>query len=275
MREFIRKILYILSKYFGLIKFEKILCKIALNDLYKNKKFSDPKNLINYGFKVFSQQDEDGIIEEIFNRIGVVKKKFIEVGIETGVECNTTYLLYKGWSGLWIEGNANFKNSIENNFSNYLQSNLIVEFEKVNPQNINKIISRNHEEFEEIDLLSIDIGTHTYHTLKQINCINSRVIVLEYNAKYGPSIEWISEYNSNSLWDGSDYYGASLTAFEKILRSNYKLVCCNITGANAFFVRNDLLNDKFINDFSPEYHFNDENYWLKLAFKKTYNIRIK
>jgi hypothetical protein len=275
MREFIRKILYILSKYFGLIKFEKILCKIALNDLYKNKKFSDPKNLINYGFKVFSQQDEDGIIEEIFNRIGVVKKKFIEVGIETGVECNTTYLLYKGWSGLWIEGNANFKNSIENNFSNYLQSNLIVEFEKVNPQNINKIISRNHEEFEEIDLLSIDIGTHTYHTLKQINCINSRVIVLEYNAKYGPSIEWISEYNSNSLWDGSDYYGASLTAFEKILRSNYKLVCCNITGANAFFVRNDLLNDKFINDFSTEYHFNDENYWLKLAFKKTYNIRIK
>jgi hypothetical protein len=275
MREFIRKILYILSKYFGLIKFEKILCKIALNDLYKNKKFSDPKNLINYGFKVFSQQDEDGIIEEIFNRIGVVKKKFIEVGIETGVECNTTYLLYKGWSGLWIEGNANFKNSIENNFSNYLQSNLIVEFEKVNPQNINKIISRNHEEFEEIDLLSIDIGTHTYHTLKQINCINSRVIVLEYNAKYGPSIEWISEYNSNSLWDGSDYYGASLTAFEKILHSNYKLVCCNITGANAFFVRNDLINDKFINDFSPEYHFNDENYWLKLAFKKTYNIRIK
>ena len=275
MREFIRKILYILSKYFGIIKFEKILCKIALNDLYKNKKFSDPKNLINYGFKVFSQQDEDGIIEEIFNRIGVVKKKFIEVGVETGVECNTTYLLYKGWSGLWIEGNANFKNSIENNFSNYLQSNLIVEFQKVNPQNINKIISRNHEEFEEIDLLSIDIGTHTYHTLKQINCINSRVIVLEYNAKYGPSIEWISEYNSNSLWDGSDYYGASLTAFEKILRSNYKLVCCNITGANAFFVRNDLLNDKFINDFSPEYHFNDENYWLKLAFKKTYNIRIK
>ena len=275
MREFIRKILYILSKYFGLIKFEKILCKIALNDLYKNKKFSDPKNLINYGFKVFSQQDEDGIIEEIFNRIGVVKKKFIEVGVETGVECNTTYLLYKGWSGLWIEGNANFKKSIENNFSNYLQSNLIVEFEKVNPQNINKIISRNHEESEEIDLLSIDIGTHTYHTLKQINCINSRVIVLEYNAKYGPSIEWISEYNSNSLWDGSDYYGASLTAFEKILRSNYKLVCCNITGANAFFVRNDLLNDKFINDLSPEYHFNDENYWLKLAFKKTYNIRIK
>jgi hypothetical protein len=108
-----------------------------------------------------------------------------------------------------------------------------------------------------------------------VNCINSRVIVLEYNAKYGPSIEWVSKYNSSSLWDGTDFYGASLKSFDKILRNQYKLVCCNITGANAFFVRNDLLSDKFINDFSPEYHFNEENYWLRLAFKKTYNIRIK
>jgi hypothetical protein len=275
MREIIRKILYIFSKYFGLIKIETILSKLALNDLYKNKKFSHPKNLVKFGFKVFSQQDEDGIIEEIFNRIGVSKKKFIEIGVETGIECNTTYLLYKGWSGLWIEGNSCFRNSIEANFADYLQQKLIVEFEKVNPKNINKIISKHHKKFEEIDLLSIDIGTHTYHTLKNINYINSRVIVLEYNAKYGPSINWVSEYNTNLLWDGSDYYGASLKSFDEILQNKYKLVCCNITGANAFFVRNDLLSDKFINDFSPEYHFNEENYWLRLAFKKTYNIRIK
>ena len=85
----------------------------------------------------------------------------------------------------------------------------------------------------------------------------------------------VSKYNSSSLWDGTDFYGASLKSFDKILRNQYKLVCCNITGANAFFVRNDLLSDKFINDFSPEYHFNEENYWLRLAFKKTCNIRIK
>lgn len=275
MFNFIRKILYIFSKYFGLIKIETVLCKIALNDLYKNNKFSHPKNLIRFGFKVFSQQDEDGIIEEIFNRIGVSKKKFIELGVETGIECNTTYLLYKGWSGLWIEGNSYLKNSIEDNFAHYLHRKLIIEFEKVNPNNINKIILKHYKKSEEIDLLSIDIGTHTYHTLKEINCINSRVIVLEYNAKYGPSIEWVSKYNSSSLWDGTDFYGASLKSFDKILRNQYKLVCCNITGANAFFVRNDLLSDKFINDFSPEYHFNEENYWLRLAFKKTYNIRIK
>ena len=32
------------------------------------------KNLIPYGFKVFSQTDEDGIINEIFKRIGINDK---------------------------------------------------------------------------------------------------------------------------------------------------------------------------------------------------------
>ena len=143
------------------------------------------------------------------------------------------------------------------------------------PENINKILSKYYDKNEEVDLLSIDIGTHTYHTLKEINYINPRVIVLEYNAKYGPTIEWVSKYDIDSSWDGTDYYGASLKSYDSLLKNNYKLVCCNITGANAFFIRNDLINDEFINDFSTVYHFNEENFWLRLAFEKTYKIRIK
>jgi len=274
MTFFLKKLIYIMSKYFGLIKIESILTKIALTEFYKKNKFSHKKDIVKKGYKVFSQQDEDGIIEEIFHRIGEKTKKFIEIGVESGIETNTTYLLYKGWRGLWIEGNIKFKRSIEKNFKKFLNKKLFVNYKKVNPKNINGIILSNFNKREEIDLLSIDIGTHTYHTLKEILCVNPRVIVTEYNAKYGPSIEWVSEYNINSAWDGSDYYGASLKSFVKILRNKYKLVCCNITGANAFFVRNDLLDNKFINNFSPEFHFNHENYWLRLAFKKTYSIKI-
>ena len=112
MKKVLRKVLYVFSKYFGLILIEKILSKMALNDLYKNPKFANPQNLIKNGFKVFSQQDEDGIIEEIFKRIGTTKKIFIEIGVESGIECNTTYLLFKDWNGLWIEGNEDFKENI-------------------------------------------------------------------------------------------------------------------------------------------------------------------
>src|SRR4051812_36467635 len=66
----------------------------------------DPKRLLRYGFKVYSQCDEDGIIQEIFKRIGVVHRTFIEFGVETGIECNTAHLLIQGWRGLWIEAAA-------------------------------------------------------------------------------------------------------------------------------------------------------------------------
>ena len=35
-----------------------------------------PENLIKYGYSVYSQNEEDGIIHEIFNRIGSAKLKF-------------------------------------------------------------------------------------------------------------------------------------------------------------------------------------------------------
>jgi hypothetical protein len=125
-----------MSKYFGLIKIESILTKIALTEFYNKNKFSHKKDIVKKGYKVFSQQDEDGILEEIFHRIGEKTKKFIEIGVESGIETNTTYLLYKGWSGLWIEGNIKFKKPIEKNFKKFLNKKLFVNYKKVNPKNM-------------------------------------------------------------------------------------------------------------------------------------------
>src|ERR1700751_1725039 len=67
---------------------------------------ADPKRLVRYGYKVYSQNDEDGIIAEIFRRIGTTNRTFVEFGVETGVECNSVKLLVEGWRGLWIESNT-------------------------------------------------------------------------------------------------------------------------------------------------------------------------
>ena len=88
-------------------------------------------------------------------------------------------------------------------------------------------------------------------------------------------MSWKTQYSKESNWDGSDNYGASLKCFELMMeKKNYKLVGCNITGVNAFFVRNDLINDNFENEFSSEYHFNEGRYWLKSAFEKVYKNKI-
>lgn len=46
------------------------------------------------------------MIHEIFRRIGSGANTFVEFGVETGIECNTTLLLLRGWRGAWIEGSA-------------------------------------------------------------------------------------------------------------------------------------------------------------------------
>lgn len=147
---------------------------------------------------------------------------------------------------------------------------------KISTINVNEILSKYSNFVSDVDLLSIDIGVHTFHVLEMIKVIKPRVIVTEYNAKYGPIIDWTVDYNPNSEWDNSDYFGGSLKAFENMLRKkDYFLVGCNITGVNAFFVRKDLLQDKFEKDTSSEYHFIEGRYWLKRAFDKNYRIKLK
>ena len=66
----------------------------------------DTHSLLPFGSKVYSQNEEDGMIAEIFKRIGTTDQKFIEIGVSTGLECNTLKLLLEGWTGCWVEGSA-------------------------------------------------------------------------------------------------------------------------------------------------------------------------
>src|ERR1043165_4786872 len=90
-------------------------------EILAQPRYADPKRLLRHGFKVYSQHDEDGIIQEIFRRIGTGNRTFVEFGVETGIECNTVKLLVEGWRGLWIDGsNANVA-QIQTNFLSFVR----------------------------------------------------------------------------------------------------------------------------------------------------------
>ena len=44
------------------------------------------------GWRVYSQNDEDGVIQEIFNHFGTTNKVYVEFGASDGKECNTRFL---------------------------------------------------------------------------------------------------------------------------------------------------------------------------------------
>ena len=64
----------------------------------------NPLRLEYFGRQVYSQNEEDGIIAEIFRRIGTTSRDFVEFGCGNGTENNTRLLLDQGWCGLWIDG---------------------------------------------------------------------------------------------------------------------------------------------------------------------------
>lgn len=115
----------------------------------------------------------------------------------------------------------------------------------INKDNINSLIQSVFS--NEIDLLSIDIDGNDYYIWQAINVISPCVVCIGYNSKFVPPVKWTIEYNPKHIWDGSDYHGASLAALAELgVQKGYQLVGCNLNGVNSFFVRKDLLDNKFL-----------------------------
>lgn len=223
-------------------------------------RYTAPKRLLRHGYKVYSQNDEDGIIHEIFKRIGIESRTFIEIGVEIGTECNTMGLLVDSWKGLWIEANSSGVAYIKKNIIPSHLNNLVIKEAMVTIENVNNLI----EEYAtgQIDLLSIDIDFNDYWIWKAVDVIKPRVVIIEYNALFGPHLSLTVPYDPNGRWDGvTNYFGTTLEALVRLGREKgYKIVGCNFSGVNAFFVRDDLIQDKFLEPFTAEEHYEPPRY---------------
>lgn len=225
------------------------------------KRLANDKYLDGYGYKVYSQNDEDGIIHEIFNRIGIKTKRFVEFGVDRGIESNTHALLLQGWSGLWIEGRKEAARQIERRFAPAIRIKQLKVINKfVTRDNIDDILVDYCGDIG-IDLLSIDVDGNDWHIWNAISSVKARVVVIEYNGKFPPEIDWKMAYNEDHYWDRSDREGASLKALELLgNRKGYKLVGTNMCGVNAFFVDKDELGDLFPYSMTSEELFNPARY---------------
>lgn len=223
----------------------------------------DERRLEPFGFKVYSQSDEDGILEEIFRRLKIERGAFLEVGVDDGLECNSHYLIHKGWCGAWAEADEGRKNAITARFGSILGDRLQTWFGYVTRENINELVSfAGRGMADELDLLSIDVDGNDVYLLAALDA-RPKVICIEYNSKFPARIFKQQVYDEKRRWGGTDYFGASLAALDAVARGKgYQLVGANLTGVNAFFVRRDLAGDLFCADESVHYLYNPPRYWL-------------
>jgi hypothetical protein len=218
-------------------------------------------NLRNYEHRVYSQNGEDGILEEIFQRIGTTNRYFVEFGIEDGAQCNCRRLVESGgWSGLWIEASSQLAHKARQRFSGFPVQ---VRQGFVTRDNIADLL-RDAGVPQQPDLLSIDIDGNDYWVWESISRPYApRVVLIEYNASITPGGDWVMPYRSDHVWDGSNHFGASLDAMDRLgERLGYVLVGCDSRGVNAFFVRKDEAERAFpdagrgsrYHYVSPKYH---------------------
>lgn len=210
--------------------------------------------------RVFSQNGEDGILEEILRRIGVETKHFVEFGAETGGECNCARLVFEEhWRGLFIDGTPNNFARLRDRYRPYKSVRCVLAW--VTSQNVEDLFTTSEIPLN-FDVLSIDIDGNDYWVWSAIKRWLPRVVVIEYNASHRPPRKWVMKQNPNHQWDGTNYFGASLASLARLgKQKGYVLVATNSTGVNAFFVREDLVtNEKFLNPGVVHYLYSSPQY---------------
>ena len=182
-----------------------------------------------------SQCGEDGVLLRIFECIGTSNRYFVEFGAKDGcVESNTAHLrIDHAWTGLLMEGDA-------------ARARPPVQSEFVTAENVNALFAK-HRVPRDFDLLSIDVDGNDYWIWKAIDGYHPRVVVIEYNIFFGPSVRKTIPYSADFHWDKTPYHGASLAALQKLGREKgYTLVHTESYAPNAFFVRQGELPTSFV-----------------------------
>jgi hypothetical protein len=212
-----------------------------LRDIFVERHWARKKEaignpLVRCGEKFFSQNDEDGILLEILRRTGLRDGVFVEIGVGNGLENNTLILLMNGWQGVWL-GNEPLAFEVPED------GPLVFQQSWVTRDNCCSLVSHGLGALggRRVNVLSVDIDGNDLYVIGEIlaSGLAPDVVVAEYNGKFPPPIRWSIAYDENHVWDGSDYMGASLQSLvDEIGKYDYRLVACNLTGVNAFFVRN-------------------------------------
>jgi hypothetical protein len=196
-------------------------------------------------FQVFSQWGEDGIIQYLLGKVPIANDLFVEFGVESYAEANTRFLLVNdNWRGVIIDGGSahqEFTARAGLSWRHHLQ--VVQAF--ITRDNIDGLLAAAGAQGD-IGILSVDIDGNDYWVLEAIRSVSPRILIVEYNALFGPtlqvSVPYKADFTRTAAHPSNLYYGASLAALAGLAeRKGYRLVGCNSAGNNAFFVRADLL----------------------------------
>lgn len=208
--------------------------------VFKNKEFYQFSNNLDqinkFEYKITSQNNEDGIIEYVFNKIPH-NKSFVEIGFGY-YEFNSLNLIKKGWSGKLIDIDLDESIALSKNLKYFFpESKVKIINKKITTENASKTIFSN---LQYLDFFSIDIDSNDYWILKSLDLSKISLICCEYNHWLGNKKKITIKYNENFEFKDDGVWGASIKALDSLLSSKgFSLIAIESSGTNAFFINNN------------------------------------
>lgn len=223
------------------IKLKKLIGKLKV-------KRKNAQSLLNrQEYRVFSQHREDGVIDYLLDSINDDIGTFVEFGFAPA-ECNCLNLaMNRNFSGLFMDGSEKNCTAALEAYQALGLNGIKIDNVFIDKDNLNDLI-RNAGISGEIDVLSLDVDGNDYWFWQVIDCIDPRIVVIEYNATFGPDDAVTVPYNKDfvryDVHSSGFYHGCSLAAIEHLgKQKGYRLLGADETGVNAFLVKDHLCSE--------------------------------
>ncbi len=190
-----------------------------------------------YKKNVYSQNGEDGVLEELLKRLEIDNGWVCEFGAWDGKHLSNTFRLIetKCFNGVFIEGDSEkFKDLLktQSEYPNITAIEAFVEHDSASETTLDKILAKTQIPTD-FDILSIDIDSYDYQIWKSVENYKPKIVVIEINSSILPTDEKHIHYPF--VYSGTGFAPMLKLGEEK----GYKFV---LHTGNMIFVRNDLFD---------------------------------
>lgn len=200
-----------------------------MSQLYTNRFYN------TYSKNVYSQNGEDGIVEELLKRLNINNGWVCEFGAWDGIHLSNTFnLVTKGFDAVFIEGDVNKYGDLlktVNKYNNIIPINAFVDYNDTQ-NSLDNLLKKTNIPID-FDILSIDIDSYDYQVWKSLKTYHPKIVIIEINSS-------VNTNNNNHIHEHNKYGGTGFKpTFDLGIEKGYKFI---LHTGNMFFIRNDLFD---------------------------------
>mgnify|MGYP001572617672 CR=1 FL=1 len=176
------------------------------------KPISQP--LAGFASNITSQNGEDGLLAEIFRRLGEANRWCLEVGAWDGEHLSNTCVFWRdrGWSSVLIECSDRSFAGLKAKTAAFPKVHAFHRLvTAAGPASLDAIL-REAGAPKDIDLVSIDVDGNDYYLFESLREFSPRVVIIEHNPTIPPEVEAVQNPDSRAR------FGASAAALLALAR---------------------------------------------------------